>query len=123
MTHSSAARFAHFTSTMAPIDSRWLRLSKSAPLQNDAVHVDWTLALAGGEGVRLLDYVERRFGRRIPKQYCCLLGSRSMLQHTLDRLNKLTPPSRTLTVIGTNHGDVAAPQLAGRCDHVFRQPS
>lgn len=46
-----------------------------------------------------------------------------MLQHTLERLNKLTPPSRTLTVIGTNHGDFAYPQLAGTCDHVFRQPS
>lgn len=87
------------------------------------MHLGWTLALAGGEGVRLAEYVQRRFGRRIPKQYCCLLGSRSMLEHTLDRLNKLTPPSRTLTVIGTNHADLAMPQLAGRCDHVFRQPA
>jgi len=59
----------------------------------------------------------------MPKQYCCLLGSRSMLQHTLDRMNKMTPASRTLTVIGTNHGEFAAPQLMGRSDHVFRQPS
>ena len=46
-----------------------------------------------------------------------------MLQHTLDRMIKLTPASRTLTVIGTHHGEIAAPQLIGRCDHVFRQPS
>ena len=46
-----------------------------------------------------------------------------MLEHTLDRMNKLSPPSRTLTVIGTHHGEIAAPQLADRCDHVFRQPS
>jgi len=46
-----------------------------------------------------------------------------MLQHTLDRMNKLTPASRTLTVIGTRHGEIAAPQLLGRSDHVFRQPS
>ena len=46
-----------------------------------------------------------------------------MLQHTLERLNKLTPASRTLAVIGTHHGGVAMPQLAGRCDHVFRQPA
>jgi mannose-1-phosphate guanylyltransferase len=45
------------------------------------------------------------------------------LQHTLDRMNKLTPASRTLTVIGTHHGEIAAPQLIDRCDHVFRQPS
>jgi mannose-1-phosphate guanylyltransferase len=108
---------------MLPFESRSLRTSASRPIESDAVHLDWTLALAGGEGVRLAEYVQRRFGRRIPKQYCCLLGNRSMLEHTLDRLNKLTPPSRTLAVIGTHHADLAFPQLAGRCDHVFRQPS
>jgi mannose-1-phosphate guanylyltransferase len=105
------------------VDDRTLRSSLTTPVESDAAHLDWTLALAGGDGVRLQDYVERRFGRRIPKQYCCLLGNRSMLQHTLDRMNKLTPPSRTLTVIGTRHGEIAAPQLMGRCDHVFRQPA
>lgn len=105
------------------VDDRTLRSSLTTPVESDAAHLDWTLALAGGDGVRLADYVERRFGRRIPKQYCCLLGNRSMLQHTLDRMNKLTPPSRTLTVIGTYHGEIAVPQLMGRCDHVFRQPA
>jgi mannose-1-phosphate guanylyltransferase len=108
---------------MLLLDDRTLRTSATKPVESDAVHLDWTLALAGGEGVRLQDYVERRFGRRMPKQYCCLLGSRSMLQHTLDRMNKLTPASRTLTVIGTHHGEIAAPQLIDRSDHVFRQPS
>jgi hypothetical protein len=105
------------------LDDNTLRTSAVRPIESDAVHLDWTLALAGGEGVRLQDYVQRRFGRRIPKQYCCLLGNRSMLEHTLDRMNRLTPPSRTLTVIGTNHGEIAAPQLLGRSDHVFRQPA
>jgi mannose-1-phosphate guanylyltransferase len=104
------------------LDDRLLRTSASRPVESDD-NLDWTLALAGGEGTRLQDYVQRRFGRRIPKQYCCLLGSRSMLQHTLDRMNKLTPASRTLTVIGTHHGEIAAPQLLGRSDHVFRQPA
>jgi mannose-1-phosphate guanylyltransferase len=105
------------------LDDRTLRSSVTKPVESDAAHLDWTLALAGGDGVRLADYVQRRFGRRIPKQYCCLLGNRSMLQHTLDRMNKLTPASRTLTVIGTHHGEIAAPQLIDRCDHVFRQPA
>src|SRR5437588_12124088 len=108
---------------MLPFDTRALRTSATRPIESDAVHLDWTLALAGGEGVRLSEYVERRFGRRIPKQYCCLLGNRSMLQHTLDRLNRLTPPSHTMTVIGTHHADLALAQLAGRRDHVFRHPS
>ena len=100
-----------------------LRTSASEPTEDESPELDWTLALAGGEGVRLSEYVQRRFGRRIPKQYCCLLGKRSMLEHTLERLNQLVPPSRTLTVIGTDHGELARPQLAGRSDHVFRQPS
>lgn len=104
-------------------DPHCLRTSTTPPPEDDRADLDWTLALAGGEGVRLTAYVERRFGQRIPKQYCCLLGDRSMLQHTLERLNQLTPPSRTLTVIGTHHGDFAYGQLEGKSDHVFRQPS
>lgn len=100
-----------------------LRISASEPIEDESSALDWTLALAGGEGVRLSEYVQRRFGRRIPKQYCCLLGDRSMLEHTLERLNRLTPPSRTLTVIGRDHGEIALPQLAGKSDHVFCQPS
>jgi len=57
-------------------------------LKDDSAEVDWTVALAGGEGVRLSSYIERRFGRRITKQYCCLLGNRSMLEHTLERLKQ-----------------------------------
>lgn len=101
-----------------PIDQ--FRISSSTPLETEAP-LDWTLALAGGDGMRLADYVERRFGARIPKQYCTLYGDRTMLQHTLDR-TATTPPSRTLAVIGTQHAALALPQLLGRCDHVFRQP-
>ncbi len=100
-----------------------LRTSASVPIENESTFLDWTVALAGGEGIRLSDYVQRRFGRRMPKQYCCLLGKRSILEHTLDRLNELTPPSRTLTVIGADHAELAVPQLQGRSDHLFRQPS
>ena len=117
------ARVSQSGAEVFAIDSRPLRTSTPALSEDTSAHVGWTLALAGGEGVRLSDYVERRFGRRIPKQYCCLLGSRSMLQHTLERLNRLVPASRTLTVIGTSHGDFAYPQLRGLSDHVFRQPS
>jgi mannose-1-phosphate guanylyltransferase len=84
---------------------------------------DWTIALAGGNAMRLADYVQQRFGQRMPKQYCRLLGHRSLLEHTLDRMNDSTPPARTLTVIGSDHEMWATEQLRGRSDHVFRQPS
>lgn len=98
------------------------RASVELPREDDS-QTDWTIALAGGDGLHLGDYIQRRFGRRIPKQYCCMLGARSMLEHTLDRLNTITPPSRTLAVIGANHAVHAVPQLLGRAHHVFRQPS
>jgi len=99
------------------------RRSASPLFDDDSPTSDWTIALAGGDGVRLADYVQQKFGQRIPKQYCAFLGKRSMLAHTLDRLNRITPAARTLTVIGTYHAEIAMPQLAGRSDHVFRQPS
>jgi len=99
------------------------RVSAVAPGEADQQASDWILALAGGEGTRLQDYVRRRFGWQLPKQYCPLLGSRSTLQHTLVRLNHLTPASRTLTVIGPTHAPYAMPQLASVSDHVFRQPA
>lgn len=72
--------------------------------------------------MRLADYVEHRFGHRMPKQYCALLGERSMLQHTLDRMLELAPAARALTVIAAHHESLAIPQLAGLSDHVFTQP-
>jgi len=104
------------------IASDALLTSATAPVES-AAQDDWTIALAGGEGVRLSDYVTRRFGKWIPKQYCKLLGTHSMLEHTLERTNRITPSARTFTVIGTNHGAHAYPQLEGRSDHVLRQPS
>lgn len=107
----------------AEMSSAHFRTSQTQPVDSEHVGLDWNLALAGGDGTRLADYVERRFGHRAPKQYCRLLGKRTMLEHTLDRLNRLAPTSRTLAVIGTNHERFATPQLAGRCDHVLRQPA
>jgi mannose-1-phosphate guanylyltransferase len=97
------------------------RFSSTVPVEDDRP-VHWTVALAGGEGVRLQDYIEQHVGRRIPKQYCQLLGSRSMLEHTLARLNQLIPASRTLTVIAGHHRPFAMRQLSGASDHVFCQP-
>jgi mannose-1-phosphate guanylyltransferase len=99
------------------------RVSAVAPDRDHQQARDWIVALAGGEGTRLQDYVRHRFGWQLPKQYCPLLGSRSTLQHTLIQLNHLTPPSRTLTVIGATHAPYAMPQLARASDHVFRQPA
>ncbi|MEO8551513.1 MAG: hypothetical protein ABI678_16160, partial [Kofleriaceae bacterium] len=77
-----------------PTDPEAFRVSATMPAEDDRHDVHWPVALAGGEGLRLQNYVQQH-GQRMPKQFCRLLGSRSMLEHTLGRLNQLTPASRT----------------------------
>ena len=51
----------------------------------------WAIVLAGGEGVRLRPLVRQR-----PKQFAKIVGSKSLLGHTLDRVDLKVPPSRTV---------------------------
>jgi mannose-1-phosphate guanylyltransferase len=82
----------------------------------------WSLILAGGNGTRLAAYVERRFGEPRPKQYCAFTGSRSMLQHTVDRASRLVRRERILTVVDSSHVRWARPQLASRGLEPLVQP-
>jgi len=63
----------------------------------------WAIVLAGGEGRRLRSLIRDWLGESRPKQYCTFIGSRSMLQHTLDRAKTLVDPSNIVTVIGSGH--------------------
>ena len=64
------------------------------------------LVLAGGDGERLRPFTERWLGRHVPKQYCTFAGTRSMLDHTLDRAACLCDPNRIMTVAGRQHRDL-----------------
>jgi mannose-1-phosphate guanylyltransferase len=76
----------------------------------------WGLVLAGGEGKRLEDYVRQLRGEPLPKQYVNFIGTRSMLEHTLDRAERLIPRQQILTVVTEHHLLAAAArrQLSGR---------
>ncbi|PYV89971.1 MAG: hypothetical protein DMG05_12085 [Acidobacteria bacterium] len=63
----------------------------------------WSIILAGGDGERLRSLTERWLGYHKPKQYCTFTGTRSMLQHTLDRADVLTTLERRVTVISRSH--------------------
>ena len=64
----------------------------------------WAVILAGGDGERTRPFIQEWMGRAIPKQYCTFVGTRSMLQHTWDRANRLLVcPRRKVTVLGKNH--------------------
>ena len=74
----------------------------------------WTIVLAGGDGLRMKEFIKRRLGCEKPKQYCAFTGTRSMFQHTLDRAAKLTPWERVVVVAARDHQDEVWSQLDGR---------
>ena len=63
----------------------------------------WGLILAGGEGKRMEDYVRELRGECLPKQYVNFIGTRSMLQHSFDRAERLIPRQRILTIVSAHH--------------------
>ncbi|MFZ1747278.1 MAG: hypothetical protein WAU17_15270, partial [Nitrospirales bacterium] len=66
-------------------------------------HSVWSMILAGGEGERTRPFIERWLGYPKPKQYCTFVGNRSMLQHTLDRADRLGAPHQKITVVAQSH--------------------
>jgi len=63
----------------------------------------WSIILAAGEGERLKPFVRKWLGYEKPKQYCAFVGTRSMLQHTLDRADQITAPANKVTVVARDH--------------------
>lgn len=71
----------------------------------------WGIVLAGGDGRRVRYLMRRLTGTDLPKQYCAVIGRRSMLQHTWDRVATVIPRDRIVTVITRHHLDQAWAQL------------
>ncbi len=63
----------------------------------------WGIILAGGEGKRLQEYIVSRYGVARPKQYSAIVGEKSMLRHTLDRVEKHIPPKQLQIVVARKH--------------------
>jgi mannose-1-phosphate guanylyltransferase len=84
---------------------------QSEPTRESGVNSDtralWAVIPAGGSGTRL--WPLSRAAR--PKFLLPLLGERSLLQLTLDRLAPSVPPERTLVVCGPAHAVPVARQL------------
>jgi mannose-1-phosphate guanylyltransferase len=79
----------------------------------------WGVILAGGEGVRLRPLTRLLSGDERPKQYCPLLGGRTLLRHTIQRVSRNISSDRMLYVVLAAHepfyrselGDVPASRL------------
>lgn len=73
----------------------------------------WAIVLAGGEGTRLRPLVERIHADGRPKQFAVLVGSRSLLRQTLDRVALAVPPDRTVVVTTKAHAPFFASEYSG----------
>jgi len=79
----------------------------------------YALILSGGAGTRLWP----RSRRRKPKQFLDLIGDRTMLQDTVDRVSELVPGERIFVVAPPEHRALIHEQLPElRADHLVVEP-
>jgi mannose-1-phosphate guanylyltransferase len=84
----------------------------------------WGIVLAGGEGRRLLPLVREIHGEARPKQYATLLGTRSLLGATLDRVRLGIPLANTVVAALKRHRRfIDAEGAAGEMPTVILQPA
>lgn len=74
----------------------------------------WGILLAGGDGKRLKQFIHSLYGYDRPKQFCSILGGKTMLQHTLDRALKIMPGGHILTIVNRKHLKFACEDLASQ---------
>ena len=83
----------------------------------------WAVILAGGEGLRLRPLTRHLYGDERPKQFAAVVGARSLLRQTLDRVGLLVPPERTVVVTLASHAHFVEAELRGAPrPHVLAQP-
>jgi hypothetical protein len=83
----------------------------------------WAIVLAGGDGQRMRPTIRRWLGEERPKQFCTFTGTRSMLQHTLDRTLGVVAPQRVVTVIRDGQQRHLHESLRGAAPgHILVQP-
>ncbi len=92
--------------------------------QVDGKREVYSIIMAGGKGERLRPLVQQWLGHARPKQYCTFVGTRSMLQHTLDRADQISAPDHQFTIIGRDQQSFANSALsAQRLGSTLEQPS
>lgn len=84
----------------------------------------WAIVLAAGRGERLEPFLRRQRHQQPIKQFCAIIGRRTMLQHTWKRVEMIVPRERVLTVVDAGHGSTFRNQLASRAHRtVIYQPA
>ncbi len=70
------------------------------------------IILAGGEGSRLRSLTRKIAGKDIPKQFCPIFGTETLLEQTLRRVALKIEPTLTSVVVTRSHERLYAPILA-----------
>jgi mannose-1-phosphate guanylyltransferase len=71
----------------------------------------WAVILAGGDGTRLQSLTRTISGDDRPKQFCPIIGGRTLLDQTSRRVALAVAPQQTLTVLTRKHERYYAPLL------------
>ncbi len=84
----------------------------------------WAIVLAAGDGTWLPQpLVQVLHGERLPKQFATLIGSRSLMQTTIERVSTIVAPEQTIVVVSRQHEPLARRQLADwRGIEILSQP-
>ncbi|MGH7768363.1 MAG: sugar phosphate nucleotidyltransferase, partial [Candidatus Binatia bacterium] len=81
--------------------------AKPADLRHDKNHA--AVILAGGDGTRLKSLTRRITGDDRPKQFCPLMGGKTLLEQTARRAALAISPERTFVVLNRRHESFYAP--------------
>lgn len=82
----------------------------------------WGVVLAGGDGVRLRKLTRWMYGDDRPKQFCPLLGDRTLLEDTWQRAERSIPAEQILFSLTRAHEDHYLRYLADRPSQRIVQP-
>jgi mannose-1-phosphate guanylyltransferase len=85
---------------------------------------EWAVILAGGDGTRLKSLTRKIAGDERPKQFCSVLGKKTLLQETQDRAALELAHERTLYIVNRIHEPYYRLILGGvSASNVAVQPS
>ncbi len=79
---------------------------------NEATMRHWAVVLAGGDGTRLRPFTRQLFGDERPKQFCPILGGKTLIASTRARLAPVVSTDRTLFMVVENHQRYYRTELA-----------